>query len=96
MRTNERLKALSDEIAQLRTEIAVLEEQSQYVAEVADDARIRAIVSETPLADREEREAREDAERMRRSLDDARARLAALRAEQDTLLERLLEESGDT
>lgn len=95
MGTNERLKALSDEIARLRTEIGVLEEQAGYVTDVAEDAHIRAIVSETPLADREEREAREDADRTRRSLEEARARLDELRSEQDALLERLFSESGD-
>lgn len=92
MGTAERLAALSDEIAKLRTEIAILEEQHAFVAEAAEDARIRALVSETPLADREYRTAREDAERTAASLAEAKAALERLRREQDGLLERLFEE----
>ncbi|HEX9695813.1 MAG TPA: hypothetical protein VGB64_05815 [Actinomycetota bacterium] len=89
----ERLTALNEEIGKLRTEIAILEEQHAFVADAAEDARIRALVSETPLADREYRTAREDAERTQASLDDAKATLGKLRAEQDGLLERLFEQS---
>ena len=49
MGIGERLSALNDEIAGLRTEIAILEEQHLFVSEAAEDARIRALVSETPL-----------------------------------------------
>jgi hypothetical protein len=83
---------LSNEIAEARTAVRILDEQLAFVAEVDEDARIRALVSETPLADREAREARDDLERMRRSRDEAAARVQALLAEQDRLLERLLEE----
>lgn len=92
MRTSDRLAALSNEIAEARTSLRILEEQLAFVAEVDEDARIRALVSETPLADREAQEARADLERMRRSRDEAAARVASLLAEQDRLLERLLEE----
>lgn len=91
MGTTERLAAIGDEIGKLRTEIAILEEQHAFVAEAAEDARLRALVSETPLADREYREAREDAERTAASLAEAKARLEKLRSEQDGLLERLFE-----
>lgn len=83
---------MSNEIAEARTALRILDEQMAFVAEVDEDAHIRALVSETPLADREAREARDDLERMRRSRDEAAARVEALRAEQDRLLERLLEE----
>lgn len=92
MGIGQRLSALGDEIAKLRTEIAILEEQHAFVAEAAEDARIRALVSETPLADREYRTAREDADRAQASLTDAKDRLERLRAEQDGLLERLFDQ----
>lgn len=92
MRASDRLAALSNEIAEARTALRILDEQLAFLAEVDEDARIRALVSETPLADREAREAREDLERLRRSRDEAAARVEALRVEQDRLLERLLEE----
>jgi hypothetical protein len=92
MRTSDRLAALSNEIAEARQALHILDEQLAFVAEVDEDARIRALVSETPLADREAQEARADLERMRRSRDEAEARVQSLLAEQDRLLERLLEE----
>lgn len=94
MRITDRLSSLGVEITQAKTEIRILEEQLEFVGDVADDARIRAVVSETPIADRDAREAADDAARMRRSLDDARVHLATLLQEQDRLLERLFEESG--
>jgi hypothetical protein len=90
--TSDRLAALSGEIAEEQTQLRILEEQVAFQQEVAEDARIRALVSETPLADREAREAADDLRRMIRSRDDALERIAALRAEQDALLERMFAE----
>jgi hypothetical protein len=92
MNVHQRLTVLSGEIAEAQTQLRILDEQLEFVEQVAEDARIRALVSETPLADREYREAREDLERMRRSHAEAAAHVDALRAEQDRLLERLLDE----
>lgn len=85
----DRLRTVALEIAELRTELAILDEQVAFHVEVAEDARIRALVSETPLADREARERREDLERMQRSRRDAAERLEALRKDQDELLDKL-------
>ncbi|HEV2685314.1 MAG TPA: hypothetical protein VGW79_01615 [Actinomycetota bacterium] len=90
----QRLRALSAEIATLQTEIGILEEQIAFQTEIADDARIRALVSETPLADRESQEASGDLARMVRTRADALKRLEQLRADQDGLLERMLDERG--
>lgn len=95
MNVNERLTALSAEIAEEQIQLRILDEQLAFQAEVADDARIRALVSETPLADRESHIASDDLRRLERSRDEARRRLADLRAEQDSLLERMLEEVSD-
>jgi predicted nucleic acid-binding Zn-ribbon protein len=84
-----RLAAISAEIAEERTQLGVLEEQVAFQREVAEEARLRALVAETPLADREATVAQDDLRRLVRSRDEARARLARLRAEQDALLERL-------
>ncbi len=91
----QRLRALSAEIATLQTEIGILEEQIAFQTEVADDARIRALVSETPLADRESQEASGDLARIMSSRADALKRLEQLRADQDGLLERMLDERGN-
>jgi hypothetical protein len=90
----QRLRALSAEIQGLQTEIGILEEQIAFQTEVADDARIRAVVSETPLADREAREADGDLARLVRLRQESLQRLQVLRDDQDALLERLLEDQG--
>jgi hypothetical protein len=95
MNTNDRLAALSTEIAEQQTQLRILEEQFVFQAEVAEDARIRALVSETPLADRESRIASDDLQRLERSRDEARTRLQELRSEQDSLLERMLAEVAE-
>jgi predicted nucleic acid-binding Zn-ribbon protein len=96
MNITERLSALSAEIAEERTQLAILEEQVAFQSEVADDARIRSLVSETPLADREARIASEDLQRMVRSRDESRQRLEELRGEQDALLERMSEAARES
>ncbi len=90
----QRLRALSAETATLQTEIGILEEQIAFQTEIADDARIRALVSETPIADRDAQVASGDLARIMRSRTDALKRLEQLRADQDGLLERMLDERG--
>jgi hypothetical protein len=90
----QRLRARSAEIATLQTEIGILEEQIAFQTEIADDARIRALVSETPIADRDAQVASGDLARIMRSRADALKRLEQLRADQDGLLERMLDERG--
>jgi hypothetical protein len=89
---SERLAALSEEIAEEQTQLRILDEQIVFQQDVSEEARIRALVSETPLADRESREAADDLRRLVRSRDDALARVGELRAEQDSLLERMMTE----
>jgi len=73
-----------------RQELAIVEEQLLQFNETADDARIRSLVSETPLADQECREARKHAEAMQRGRDAAEARVAELERAQDDLLAKLV------
>jgi hypothetical protein len=51
------------------------------------------LVSETPVSDRDHRDAERHAEAMRRHQDSVRAEIVRLEAEQDELLDRLLAES---
>jgi hypothetical protein len=69
----------------------VLVEQVAYLDELAADAETRKLVAQTPLADREWREARTDLDRHTALLDETRREAAELLAEQDRLLERLFE-----
>jgi hypothetical protein len=81
-----RLRSLSDEINALRAELAILAEQLAFQQDVMEDTRVRALVAETPLADREFRVASEDLRRIDRVLEDGRERLSALLEERDQLL----------
>lgn len=89
MNITERLGTLGAEIAEARTAVRILEEQLAFQTDVAEDARVRALVSETPIADRDYRIARDDLERLRRSRDDEMCHLQGLEAERDALLDRL-------
>ncbi len=89
-----RLQDVREESGRLRVSLAILEEQVTYVAGVAAEAELAAVVSSTPLADRELRIANEDLRRLRRERDDVARRLAGLEAEQDRLLDKMLEEQA--
>lgn len=95
MSVTDRLAALSAEIGEAQTDLRIIEEQLAFQADVADDARIRAVVSETPIADRDSRIAQGDLARLEHSREDVLRRLSELHTEQDRLLERLLDEPGD-
>ena len=84
---------LSKRLAQLRAEMAVADEQLAHFAEVADDARLRSLVSETPLADRDHHDAQRHADAMQRHREELVASITRLEATQDELLDRLMAES---
>ena len=67
----------------------MLAEQVAHLSEAADDARVRATVSSTPVADREAHAAARDVANHDRLLQETRERIAALVEERDALLERL-------
>ena len=80
-----RLFEVAERLRALRAELAVADEQLAALAEAADDARLRALVSETPLAGREHTEAQRHA--------DAMAMLRPpLQCAEDEQIERALEE----
>lgn len=87
MSSDGKLAALAEEVDGLRREIAILEEQIEFQEEVSGDASLRAVVSETPLADRAADEAGRDLERMRRVQDEAKANLAVLLKQIDEILD---------
>jgi hypothetical protein len=84
-----RLVDVSDRIKRLRAELAVTEEQLAFFEEEAEDARLRALVSETPLSDAEARDARRHADALARQRDALARSIATLRREQDDLLDRM-------
>jgi hypothetical protein len=88
-RVERRQAAVSDRARRRRQELAIVDEEHQVVADDAEQARVRALVSETPLADREAA----DAERHLVTIERRRAELVAdldrLEKAQDELLDKL-------
>jgi len=88
-----RLAEVGARLKQLREELAVSDEQLGHLAEAADDARLRALVSETPLAGREHQDAQRHADAMHRHRADVLDQISRLEQTQDELLDRLMAET---
>ena len=89
-----RLRDVSSQLKGLRRELALTDEQLAQLSDEADDARLRSLVSETPIAEREHREAARHAEAMGRHRTDVVASIERLEQQQDDLLDRLNEAVG--
>jgi predicted nucleic acid-binding Zn-ribbon protein len=87
-----RLTELGGRLKELRKELAIVDEQLAHLAGEADDAQMKALVSETPLADHEAREAQRHADAMARQRAEVVATITRLEADQDNLLDRLFAE----
>ncbi len=70
------------------------DEQLVHLADAADDARLRSLVSETPVSDREHKEAARHADAMRNHRASVAEEIARLETAQDDLLDRLLAETS--
>jgi chromosome segregation ATPase len=88
-----RLTEVGDRLKQLRGELVVADEQLAHLADAADEARLRALVSETPLADREHHEAQRHADAMLRHRGEVQSSIERLEQTQDELLDRLVAET---
>ena len=86
-----RLRMLSKRLAQLRAEMAIADEQLEHFTDESEDARLRALVSETPLAESDCRDAERHSTAMGRHRDELIARIARIEAEQDELLDKLVD-----
>jgi chromosome segregation ATPase len=89
-----RLIDVSERLKRLRAELAVADEQVAFLEEEAEDARLRALVSETPLGEVDARDARRHADAQRRHRDTLARSIAELVREQDSLLDRLAAEQA--
>ena len=85
-----RLREVSSRLRRAREELAVLDEQSWALEESAEEARVRALVSEAPADRRDERDARRHADAISRSRKVLADEVARLIAAQDDLLDRLV------
>jgi uncharacterized coiled-coil DUF342 family protein len=89
-----RLMDVAARLKRAREELAVIDDQLAALAEAADEARIRSLVSETSLAHRDYTEAQRHADAMARTRRAVEADVAELESAQDQLLDRLIDSSG--
>jgi len=89
-----RLADVAQRRKQLSEDLRVATEQHRQLAEDADEARLRALVSESPLAERERKDAQRHADALSRHRDELVEQIARLERTQDDLLDRLLETMG--
>jgi hypothetical protein len=87
-----RLVDVSERLKRLRAELAVTNEQVSILEGEAEEFRLRALMSETPLADAEARDARQQADTMTRYRDTLILQIGRLQREQDELLDRMAAE----
>lgn len=84
-----RLRQVAGRLQELRQELDVSSEQLGQLADEAEDARLRALISETPTSDHEHRRAERHADAMRQHRAAVSAEIARLEQQQDELLDRL-------
>ena len=84
-----RLSSVSAEMAKLAEGLRVIDEQLLQVRDEAEDSRLRALVSETPLAAAEHRDAARAVTALRRDREAMASRIQDLETLQDELLDQL-------
>lgn len=91
-----RLIDVSDRLKRLRADLAVAEEQCAFFEAEAEDARLRSLVSETPIAEAEAREVTRHADAQSRNRDSLRRAVGELESEQNALLDRMAAEMASS
>lgn len=89
-RIERRLADVGDRLRLLREEARVCAAQLAQVADEADDARLRALVSESPMDRHVDRDARRSADTLRRRQHEVEAEIVRLETRQDDLLDELV------
>jgi hypothetical protein len=92
-RVERRLLDVNRRLQRAREELGVLDQQLAAFADEADDTRVRALVSDSPAAGREHRDAERHADAMRRSRAKLAETISELERSQDELLDRVVTES---
>ena len=87
-----RLLDVSARVKKASADLAVTDEQLSFLDEEAEDARLRAIVAETPMEVATANEAARHADALRRHRDALVRTIGELRKEQDELLDRMAAE----
>ena len=81
-----RLRDVHERLLRAREELAVLDEQLAVVVEEAEEARLRSLVSETPLAEHEYNDVRRHADAMSRARASLAETVTGLERRRDELL----------
>jgi hypothetical protein len=82
-----RIRDVHDRLVRARQELAVLDEQYSVVSDAAEDARLRSLVSETPLAAHEYGEVKRHADAMAKARDALVVAVGDLEHRRDELLQ---------
>lgn len=88
--TERRLFDVAQRLGRARAELAVIDEQLEALTDAADEACVRSLVSETPLAHKEFTEAQRHADAMARTRQMVAGSIAELLVTQDQLLDKLV------
>jgi chromosome segregation ATPase len=86
-----RLVDLADRLKRLRDDLRVADEQLMQLRDEADDARLRSLVSETPVAAKEHRQAAKQLAKLDGHRQDVAADIAKHEAKSDELLDQMME-----
>ncbi len=84
------LSQLGDRINKARNDLRIVEEQLLFQMDVVEETKTRMVVAETPIAEREYKEASDDYQRMQKERERVIAEIAELQVEQDRLLDLML------
>ena len=85
-----KLRENGDELKRAREQLRIAIEQLEHLQSDAEQARLRAMVSETPLAEQEHIETARHAEKMQRHHDELNERISGLETRQDELLDEMM------
>jgi phosphoserine phosphatase len=84
-----RIRDVHDRLVRARHELTVLDEQYAVVSDAAEDARLRSLVSETPLAAHEYGEVKRHADAMGKARDALIATVRDLERRREELLQQV-------
>tara|TARA_Y100000748_G_C15226784_1_gene383462 strand:- start:248 stop:553 length:306 start_codon:yes stop_codon:yes gene_type:complete len=83
------LKEVGKRISRYKDDLAIADEQLSHLQNEAEDVRMKSLVSETAIADRERREVDQQVESMNRHHQYLVAEIKDLEERQDQLLEKI-------
>ena len=86
-----KLRETGDELKRVREELRIATDQLEFLDGEVEEARIRAMVSETPVAEQEMHEAARHADAMRRHHQELSTRVTELENRQDQLLDEMMD-----